>query len=527
MRRERSDEYQLARRPSGGALLGLRVPQVLLLAIAIGAFVFLSAITHSVVGVCTGATVAACGVTAAFGRINGEPIHSWAPVVMRFAFQRAAGGSRWTAPLPLLSGTAQLSGAVLADRRGRREATLPRCLTGLELRAVTRPGWAGSDRTLASVGVIGDRRRGTLTVLIGACGSGFSLLEQADQHALLGDWGQVLAQFGREVSPVVRLGWTLWSAPSPAGASHGHLEWLVAQKGDDPRLDEVGAKYRKLLDDTPVQRHELLVWITVAAGQPVDTRDKRGRARPDPADAALAAARALTDRCSSAGLVMSDPLSPVQIARTIRSQSDPTAIMHAPSRGLAERAGVASGVSHADIAPLAMDARWDAVRVDGSWHRAFWISQWPQHVSDPRWLEPLLMSPPSIRTLAVSYEPISPRASHRKITSEAVAIDSQLQLRERHDLRVPVGLQNAHQEIDQRESELSAGHTEVGLLALLVVTETSLERLDLACHATLDLAAQCGIADLRPLHARHDAAWACTLPLGRVPDRELLQGLPG
>lgn len=172
-----------------------------------------------------------------------------------------------------------------------------------------------------------------------------------------------------------------------------------------------------------------------------------------------------------------------------------------------------------------MDARWDAVRVDGAWHRAFWIANWPDTVTDPRWLESLLMAPPCARSLSISYEPVSPRTSRRKITAEAVAVDSQLQLRERHDLRVPVDLKRAHGEIDQREAELGAGHTEVGLLALIVLTETDLMRLDTASQALLDQAAQCGITDLRPLHARHDAAWACTLPLGRVPDRELLHGV--
>jgi hypothetical protein len=139
---------------------------------------------------------------------------------------------------------------------------------------------------------------------------------------------------------------------------------------------------------------------------------------------------------------------------------------------------------------LAVRAWWNTVQIDGAWHRAFWVSQWPATVTDPHWLDPMLRDPPCPRTLALSYEPISPRASRRKITAEAVAVDSQLQLRARHDLRVPVGLHHAHHDIDQREAELAAGHTEVALLALIILTETSPQRLDEASQLLLDQALQ-------------------------------------
>jgi hypothetical protein len=57
------------------------------------------------------------------------------------------------------------------------------------------------------------------------------------------------------------------------------------------------------------------------------------------------------------------------------------------------------------------------------------------------------------------------------------------------------------------------------------VTGRDEDELDANCYALVDQAAQCGITELRPLYARQDVAWACTLPLGRVPDRELLRGI--
>ena len=558
----RTPEYRLDRSTSGGALLGLSVPQLFFLAAGVASIVLLPTTTRSAAGLLAGAGLAAGCTVAAFGRIGAEPVYTWVLILSRFVLHRTMGRTAWMAPLPLLTGTppnpaSRHTNRHQSEARRRRTATLlPACLRGLELVTVPRPLWAGAEQTLTPIGLVRDRRRETLTVLMNVRGGGFALREPAEQHAAMQVWGQVLAQFGRESSPVIRLGWTLYSAPIHPGRSDGHLEWLAGHSNDALRLDAVRAAYAIMLTDTVLQRHELRIWITVAAGSmPTSRRERHQRpstrgVRPGPADAALAAAKALSDRCAAAGLTVSPPLSPVQIAEATRIQADPTIapLLASLERGLAQHAGIASTQfmhnAHASLnakqppptegtvgmvqaGPMAIAAHWDCVHVDGVWHRAFWVSHWPGTITDPGWLHPLLTGCPGIRTLAVSYEPIAPRVSRRKITAEAVSVNSQLQLRERHELRVPVDLQHAHQDIDQRESELAAGHAEVGLLALIVLTNTSRERLDDDSQTLLDQAAQIGVTDLRPLHARHDAAWACTLPLGRVPDHEILQGLTG
>jgi hypothetical protein len=534
-------------------MFGLAVPQLLLAAAGIVAAVIVPASTRSGMGLAGGLVAGAVCWLLAFCPVDGRPVYEVLPALARFAVLRRGGRSRWVSPLPLLTGTAASIGGQREDRSrmaGGQLAggtRLPQCLTGLELIAVARPAWTGDHRPIVPVGLVRDRRHGTVTAVLSARGGPFSLLDVAGQHDRLADWATVLSQFGREVSPVTRLGWTLWSAPAPLSE---HLDWLDAHvaapdPGHNPSTEGPASDYRRLVDQSgpTVCRHDLRLWLTV---DPRRLGRQHGRP-PKAAEAALGAARALVERCRAAGLVVSAPLSPVEIAEAMRVQADPSlvGVMARMRRGLAEHVGLASvlqdldadavgdaageggqadalAVAHAG--PLAIDERWDAVRVDGAWHRVFWVSQWPGLTLDLRWLEPLLLAPPCVRTIAVMMEPVSLRASRRRINSEAVSIEGQLQLRERHAFRVPVHLQRAHAEVDAREAELQAGFCEYAHLALLAVTAHDLDGLDEASYALVDQAAQCGVTELRPVHARQAAAWACTLPVGRAPDRQLLRG---
>ena len=125
---------------------------------------------------------------------------------------------------------------------------------------------------------------------------------------------------------------------------------------------------------------------------------------------------------------------------------DPNDVARDTARDLS---GLAGELAPVHLAPLAVDAEWDAARVDGVWHRVLWVSEWPTAVSDPAWLEPLVLAPPCIRALSVTYEPVSPRASRRAITAEAVSVESQLQARDRYGLRAGVELQRAQSDVDQ------------------------------------------------------------------------------
>ncbi|WP_239312441.1 SCO6880 family protein [Frankia sp. Cj3] len=519
--------YRLVDRQAGGVLFGLTVPQLLLVATGLGAVV-VSVSTHSPRGLATGLGVAGGCAALAFVPAGGRRLHAALPDAVVFAVHRLTGRHRWLAPLPL----PLLTGSPAHARTKRQSAAaLPRCLAGMDIAAVPRPAWADGDRRLDPVGLVRDERSGTWTAILAVRGGSFSLLDPADQHQRLAGWAQLLSQFARESSPLVRLGWSLWSAPAPLSE---HLSWLDERTAEhspmssfnDARirssaLDAAEAAYRQLLDEqaTHLHRHDLRVWITL-------DRRRIGRRMGTPPDATLAAARALTDRARAAGLVVSAPLSPVEIAEAMRVQADPSVVatLAHVRRGLAEHAGMSSVLATTHAGPLSMEIRWTAVRVDSTWHRVFWVARWPALGLEPDWLDPLLLHAPCVRAVTVVLEPVSLRASRRRINAESVTIDGQVAIRERHAFRVPVHLTRAHAQVDQRETELAAGFPEYGYLALIDVAAPSREELDEASNTMIDLAAQCGVTELRPLHGRHDAAFAAALPLGRAPGQALLEG---
>ena len=426
----------------------------------------------------------------------------------RFCWRALTGANRWFCRLPLLGADGPV-GAV----------TPPPCLDGLEILAVARPAWAGARRTLAPLGLVRDRRTGTLTAILSVKGSEFQLIDEADQHARIFAWGRVLASFARESSPVARICWHEWSCPAPLSE---HLGWLAS--AIDPEAP-AAAHYRALLADQAVSvaRHELRVTITVDPRRIGRSTRRTPRAQRATAEVAVAMLRSLADRCRDAGLVVADPLSAAEIADAVRLGGDPAVVRRLASPALDARLGLVPTVN---ATPLAMETAWDHVRVDGAFHRCFWVSRWPNIEVGPRWLEPLLLDTAGTRTVTMVMEPVSPRASRRQINHEAVKVHGDIHNRSRHDFRIPVELQRAQADLERREAELSSGFAEYRYLALIDVVARADDELDELSNACIDVAAGCGL-ELRALDGRHDAAWACSLPIGRAPDRDLIGGLAG
>jgi hypothetical protein len=502
--------YQLSARSTGSAFFGLTVAQLALGSLGvIAAAKILTAGRLSVAHV-VGAVAALIGAAgSAFASWRGRPVYEAVPTAVRFCYKALTGANRWFCRLPLLGVDGSSTGAVKP----------PPCLDGLEILALDRPAWAGARRTLAPLGLVRDRRSGALTATLNVKGSEFQLIDEADQHARIFAWGRVLAQFARESSPVARICWHEWSCPAPLSE---HLAWLASNiEADAP----AAAHYRDLLADQAVSvaRHELRVTITVDPRRIGRSARRSARAKRNTADVALSMLRSLGDRCRDAGLVVADPLGAAELADAVRLCGDPTVIRSHGSRTLEVKAGL---VPTAYAVPLAMESAWDHVRVDGAFHRSFWVSRWPNLEVGPRWLEPLLLDTAGTRTVTMVMEPVSLRKSRQQINHEAVRVHGDIANRSRHDFRIPVELQRAQSDLDRREAELSSGFAEYRYLALIDITAHTLDELDDLSNSYVDVAAGCGL-EIRALDGRHDAAWACSLPIGRAPDRDLIGGVVG
>ncbi|MEX5712778.1 SCO6880 family protein [Parafrankia sp. FMc6] len=508
-----SPVYRLARRRSGMAHFGLGPAPLILVAGGFTALIVLPLLTGSLV---VGAAVAAgCGM-AAFVPVPGAgPLYEAAPLVVRHLARRTGARHHWVAPLPLLSG-APAAVERPGDKAGR---LLPPPLRGLEILTVPRTAATGAAHSLTPIGLIHDRRAGTLAAVLSSRGSEFGLLETADQHDRLSAWAQVLAHTARD-SGVARLGWSLWSGPTPPS---DHLLWLHDRQSGtataDHGPDQAAEDYQRLLENAApaLTRHDLRLWLSL------DTRRLHRRAAP--LDAAVQAALTFAERCRAAGLVVGDPDSPVDIAEALRLRADPSvaATLTRVRHTLAQQSGAISVLAGVHAGPLSMHARWNAVRIDDVWHRTFWVAQWPTAGLRPGWLDPLLFDASCVRTVAFVLEPVPARASRRRINADAVELESRMAVRERHGFRVPTHLAGAQAQVDEREAELHSGHVEYGYVALVDVTAPTLDDLDDASTQLAEAAAFAGVSEIRPLHGRHDLAWAATLPTGRVPARGLLR----
>jgi hypothetical protein len=380
---------------------------------------------------------------------------------------------------------------------------LPPFMAGLTLIDAGPVPWA--PERLASVGAVTDRRTGTVSATVPVQPGGFCLLNRSEQERLIGGWGDVLGGFCRERSTVASVRWTETMAPV---GLNGCRRFLAANgRGKPEPLDD----YRQLLEDAEATSsgHQILVTVTVAERRVRGRGGQRGAAATD---ALLEEVRLLTARLHAAGIEAGLPLSPAELADIIRHGVDPHAL-GAPGDfpSVAAAAGV---MTMTRPAPLATDAAWSHVRVDGSAHRSFWVAEWPRLDMPPNWMEPLLMQPGAVRTISLIYEPVPPVRSRRQVDREATKLASDEEQRARSGFRIGARHHRQQGALAEREAELVAGYAELCFAGFLTVSTPDPDELDRACGEYLQAAAQSGL-ELRPLHGRHDLGLLCTLPVGR------------
>lgn len=440
---------------------------------------------------------ALAGAAATFGRVSGYALWEWLPLGAAWLASRLGRGQRWFARLPLLAGDTSAP------------PPLPPALAGLDIVEVP---WRGA----LSIGSVRDRQSHTLTALVPASGPEFVTKPRRDQEQLLSSWGDVLAHFASETSPVVHLGWSDLATQS---GMREHLAWVEGlDRGERPAA--AADSYSELLAGavTQASTHDVTVFVTVA-------RSRLGRraqvADPEAAlaRALVAAVEALLRGLRAAGLAGADPLPPSQVRQVLRSRIDPFASATRVSGGrLIDRLGM---VGSAGSGPMALSADWRQLRVDGAWHRTYWVVGYPRLPQHPAWLEPFLAGQGITRSVTVFFEPVSSYQSRRRIERDLVKLESDAQTREDKGRRVDARHRRATQALLDREQELVAGYPEMGHTALVTVSASTLEQLEDDCDVVEQLGREAGI-ELRVLDGRQDLAWACSLPFGLAPRHGLV-----
>ncbi|MEY2422059.1 MAG: hypothetical protein QOI95_2126 [Acidimicrobiaceae bacterium] len=468
-----------------GVFLGLGLAQLALL--AAGTLATTVALTAGAPLPIAAAPVVVAAV-AALARRRGVRLIELGPIVVSWILYRRQAG--WRAPLGLFDPNAR-----------DLQPPLPRWLAGVELHEAPT-GWG----RLAGSGIVHDTTTGEMSTLVRVRAHAFALAARDEQIRLLAGWGDVLAGFATERGVVCRLTWSDFATPTGMGE---HRAWLARQPTvDGPAADS----YRALLAETGDRSagHDVVVTVTARARQLANAGE--GAVIDRLASGLAKATDGLLRALRAAGLQADDPLTPSEIATVLRTRLDPISARTPPTNGaLAERLGL---VPVASAGPLAAQVQWEQLRVDGAWHRVYWVAEWPRLQQHPDWMEPVLaFAGAGSRAVTVIFEPVPPSVSQRRIDRDSIKLESDAAAREDKGRRVGAQHRRLQAAVAEREAELVAGYAEVAYAGLVTVTADTSDALAAACEETEQVAREHGL-DVRPLDGRHDTGFAAGLPLG-------------
>ncbi|HSO94810.1 MAG TPA: SCO6880 family protein [Acidimicrobiia bacterium] len=483
--------YRLGSADHSAWLLGLGPAPCLVLGVSLLAGGVVLHSTHSVV---LAVIPTAVGVLAVFGRWQGRVAYEWMEPLAGWMTLQAAHRDRWSARVPLL-------GRVAAG------PDLPPFLDGLVL-IKTDSRWA--EPRVTGTAVVVDESRHRVTGALRVRGREFALLEPDEQNRVLDAWGAALAGFCRERSPVAQIAWSEWAAPA---SLEDHLTFVREQHDGSSS----GPQLREYLDLVAragplATEHDVVVTLSV------DRRRVRRSTDPvnDPAvEALLEELHRFSVRLEHAGLVVDPPLAPAELAGVLRLRADPSGASRLGVTAHANGTNVGHVSAH-NQAPLAVAVAWRHVRVDQSWHRTFWIAEWPRLEAPADWLAGLLLHSGGVRTVTVVYEPVTPSRSRRAVDREATRLVSDEEERTARGFRIRAQHRRAETEVLARESELVSGFAELRFAGFVTVTAPDLVALDEQASDWEQVAAQSGL-ELRALDGQHDLGLCAGLSVGRVP----------
>jgi hypothetical protein len=437
-------------------------------------------------GVAAAVLVLVAAVALATTPLAGRTLEEWLPVGCRFAMRSIRGRRRFRSPLPTAGRSCGAEPAL----------TLPATLQGVELMTLRDHGRA--------VGALAERHGRLLTPVLACQALSFALLDPEVQERRLAQWGTVLATAAS--APIRRLQWIERTTPAQGDEL---ARWLHSAR--DPTLPTRGTpvveSYLELLgQSTQVTRdHEILLAVQIDAA--------RLRAQSElVAEQVLEQVGQLARGLEAAEIKVLGALSTSQLARVLRTGFDPYA------RGELTALDALSGAGHAlaehAAGPLAAIEAWDHYRCDGAFHATHWISGWPRIDVSPMFMDALLADSATVRTVAVTFEPVSPQRSARDAEAAVTRDRADSELRRRWGQSETARQRQAQESAARREAELAAGHGEVRFSGFVTVSGRDEGELRRACAEIHRHAARARL-ELRRMYGQQAEAFSFTLPLAR------------
>jgi hypothetical protein len=470
---------QFSRLTKRGLLLGLSLPQLLVLATALGIIVT-GLYTNGGAGLAWSSPAWAALVAIAWVPVGGRKVIEWAPIVARWLLRTRAKQTQYRRRIvkPRPAGTLALPG----DLTPLRE-------------------WVDPE---SGVAMVHDPHAQTLTVVCGVQHPAFVLLDPAEQQRRVTGWGRVLAAACRS-GRIARIQVMERTLPD---SGTGLSEWWREHGADDGSW--AATTYQELIERAgPAgERHATTVSLSL------DMRAAARQIRSSGGGMKGAAAvlgqemQSFTNALRSAELHLTGWLTPGDIALILRTAYDPAA---GPAL---ERHGEL-GRDLATAGPVAVNESWDRLRSDSAHHAVLWISEWPRAQTFPGFLAPLILTGGVLRSLSLHYLPVRADQAARDLRRKKTEMVADAAQRRKIGQVEDTQASAEYTDVLQQESELTAGHGVLRVVGLVSVSAPTAGELDAAVSQIEQAAIQASCETRRLVGQQAQAFTAAALPLCR------------
>ncbi len=254
------------------------------------------------------------------------------------------------------------------------------------------------------------------------------------------------------------------------------------------------------------QEHEILLAVQI------DARRLRDRGKGAAERALIEQTERIAQGLEAAEVSVLGALGAGALARALRTAFDPYCRTELAALETADRER--QGLAEANAWPLGATERWDHYRTDGAVHATYWIGAWPRVDVSPLFMDALLGRSSTVRTVAVTFEPIPPQRSTREVEAAVTRDRADRELRHRFGQSETARQRQAQDATMRREAELAEGHAEVRLAGFITVSGRDENDLRRACSEVHDHAARARL-ELHRMYGQQADAFTFTLPLCR------------
>ena len=470
---------QFSRLTKRGIMLGLSLPQLVVLGVAILAVVA-SLYTGGGMGLAWTSPLWSSAALVAVIPAGGRKIIEWVPILARWVARTYLGQLIYRRRIikPRPAGTLALPGDAAALRE-----------------------WEDPETGAA---MIHDPHAQTITAILGVSHPAFVLLDPGEQQRRVSGWGRVLAATCRS-GRIARIQVSERTLPD---SGSGLAEWWRTHGTNDGSW--AATTYAELIERAGPAGERHATTISLALDMKAAARQIRtsGGGMRGAAVVLRQEMTTMTTALRAAELTSTGWLTPGEVAVILRSAYDPAA---APAL---ERHG-ALGRDLATAGPVAVTETWDRLRSDSAFHAVLWINEWPRSQVFPGFLAPLVLSNGILRTLALHYTPVRADQAARDLRRKKTELISDASQRRKIG---QVDDASASAELDdvlQQEADLTAGHGVLRVSGLISVSAPTVDELDAAVAAVEQAAIQASCETRRLVGQQAVAFAAAALPLCR------------